>query len=272
MLIKMDARTGIKYRKWQVSSPGAVLLLVHGLGAHSGRWEFLSNFFLNKGVSSYAIELRGFGETTDLKGHIGSFDIWFKDILSLHDIIKKENPGKKVFALGESMGALIAFLMVADNPGLFDGLICISPAFKSNMKFTFLDYLKIFLALVYNPRKQFKMPFDAAMCTRDTDYQKVMDADPREHRMATPKLLVNTAAAMIRAEQFKNKIKIPVLFLLAADDDSLVSPAESKKVFNKLKTEDKKLIQYPDMRHALSIEKDREKVFKEIIEWLRKRI
>ena len=260
------------YRQWQASSPRAVLLLVHGLGAHSERWKFLAEFFLQNGISSYAIELKGFGETEGLKGHIDSFDIYFKDILFLYAIIKKENPGKKVFALGESMGGLIAFLMAAGNPGLFDGLICISPAFKNNLKFTLLDYVRIFTALAYNPKKQFILPFDAVMCTQDTDYQKVMDADPREHRLATPKLLVITAIAMKRAKISKDKVRIPVLFLLASDNDALVSPLEAKNVFNGLKTEDKKLIQYPDMRHALSIEKDRQKVFEEVLKWLQKRI
>jgi len=270
--MKTDERTGIIYRQWQASSPRAVMLLVHGLGAHSERWKFLSEFFLQNGISSYAIELKGFGETTDLKGHIDSFNTYFKDILSLYGIIKKENPGKKVFMLGESMGALIAFLMAADNPDLFDGLICISPAFKNNLKFTPLDYVKIFTAAAYDPKKQFILPFDAAMCTQDTDYQRAMDADPREHRLATPKLLVIMAIAMMRAKMSKDKVNVPVLFLLAADDDSLVVSAAAKKVFNGLRTQDKKLIQYPDMRHALSVEKDRVRVFEEILKWLQKKV
>jgi alpha-beta hydrolase superfamily lysophospholipase len=32
----------IMYRRWNVPSSKAVLLLVHGLGAHSARWDFLA--------------------------------------------------------------------------------------------------------------------------------------------------------------------------------------------------------------------------------------
>jgi len=45
----------------------------------------------------------------------------------------------------------------------------------------------------------------------------------------------------------------------------------SEKVFRGLKTKDKKIIMYPEMYHALSIELAREKVFEDILRWLIKR-
>jgi len=270
--MKSDEATGIIYRQWQASSPRAVLLLVHGLGGHSGRWDFLADYFLNRDFASYAIELKGFGETEALAGHISSFNIYFKDISSLRDIIKKEHPGKKIFIVGESLGGLIAFLLAADKPEFFDGLICISPAFKSKLKFPIPEYLLVFFSAIVNPTRQFNMPFDSAMVTQDEACQKKMDTDPREHRFATASLLVNTAFAMSRAGMVKNRISVPLLFLLADDNDALVDAIVSKKIFAGLKVEDKKLIQYPGMRHALSIEKDREKIFEEILKWLQKKV
>ncbi len=266
-----DERTGIVYRRWIASSPEAVLLLVHGLGAHSGRWEFLSDFFLRNNISSYSIELKGFGETEGVKGHIDSFDIYLEDIRRLYDIITKENPAAEVFLLGESMGALISFVMTGLHPGLFGGLICLSPAFGNRMKFSLGEYIKMFSALLYNPKKQFKMPFDSAMCTRDVEYQKVMDEDPREYRSASSKLLWEIAVAQTRAGILKNRIKTDVLFFLSGKD-MLVDSEASKKIFRGIKTGNKELIEYPDMYHALSIELGRERVFEDILEWMRKRL
>src|SRR3989338_3153640 len=93
--LMLDGKSGILYRKSAPPSPRAVLLLVHGLGAHSGRWQALSDFFFNNNISTYAIELKGFGETRDLRGHIDSFNIYFDDIVSLHDIMVKGNPLKR---------------------------------------------------------------------------------------------------------------------------------------------------------------------------------
>lgn len=266
-----DDKTAIIYRRWEAHPSKAVLLLVHGLGAHTGRWEFLADFFFKNDISSYALELKGFGETRGSRGHIDSFNVYFDDIRRLLNIIKRENPKQKVFLLGESMGGIISFLMAIYEPGLFSGLICISPAFQSRLKFTLLDYLKIFFPLLYNPKKQFDLPFNSEMCTRDIDYQKTMDADEREYRRASSKLLSEFAIAQIRSQILKDRLKTPVLFLVAGVD-KLVDSGESLKIFKGLKVKDKAIIQYPNMYHALSIELGREAVFSDILNWLEKRI
>ncbi|MFH1798515.1 MAG: alpha/beta fold hydrolase [Candidatus Omnitrophota bacterium] len=265
-----DKKTGVVYRRWQAPVPGAVLLLIHGLGAHSARWEFLADFFLARNISSYAVELSGFGETQGLRGHVDSFDVYYDDIRRLLRIIQEENPGTKVFLLGESMGALIAFMLAALEPDLFNGLICVSPAFLNRMKFSLLSYTAIFLSLLYNPKKQFNMPFNPEMCTSDEAYQKQMDSDSREHRLATSKLLFNIALAQARAGIVKNKIKTAVLFLLAGND-KLVDSRVSENIFNVLKIKDKAMFRYPNMLHALSIESGKEKVFEDILSWIFKR-
>ena len=267
----LSSNASIIYREWKIQVPKTALLLVHGLGAHSLRWEFLANFFLQKNISSYAIELRGFGQTSQLKGHIDSFNIYFNDIRTLRNIIKKENTRKKIFLLGESMGAIIAFLLAISDPGLFDGLICISPAFQSRLKFTALDYIKIFLTLIYSPRKQLNMPFDSKMCTQDIAYQREMDSSELEHRLATPKLLANIALAQARAIILKNRLQTPTLFLLAGVD-KLVDSETAKRIFKSLSLNDKEIRRYPDMYHALSIEIGKEKVFEDILKWIENRL
>jgi alpha-beta hydrolase superfamily lysophospholipase len=265
-----DEKGGIRYKHWGAEPPQVVLLLVHGLGGHSGRWDFLGAWFQQNGVSSYAIELKGFGETEGPLGHIDSFNTYYKDIHRLRDIISDENPGKKIFLAGESMGGLISFMEALREPDFFDGLICISPAFVSRLKLSICKYLKIFFAMAFAPGKRFDMPFNSAMCTRDEEYRKVMDSDKREHRMASARLLYSTLAAQVRALAGKLDITIPVLFLLAGEDQ-LVDPGMSEKVFARLKTADKNIIFYPGMYHALSIDSGREKVFEDILEWVRSR-
>lgn len=266
-----DERSGIHYRKWLAAEPRAVLLLVHGMGAHSERWQFLAEYFLEKNISSYAIELRGFGQTHDHKGHIDSFRRYYTDIEVLRDIAVSENSGTNIFLLGESLGALIAFIDVSIFPGLFDGLICVSPAFKSRLRFSLLDYLKIGTFSLILPKKQIRMPFTSSMCTRDEEYQSIMDPDEREHRLATPRLLMETAKAQLVSASAARKIQKPVLFLLAGED-KLVVPQASESIFRKIVSSDKTLIEYPKMYHALSIEEGRERVFSDISEWIDERI
>ncbi len=271
--MKTDSESGILFESRKAISPKSVVLLVHGMGAHTGRWYFLTEYLQENDVSSYSLELRGFGTTDGHRGHVESFEAYFDDILRLREIIAEENPGLPVFIIGESMGGLICFVAAYIHPASFNGLICISPAFGNRMKFTISDYVRAFAYLLIDDTKQHKMPFTAEMCTRDTIYQEVMDKDDREHRLATSRIIWEITKWQMKAgsSKLRNNLKTSLLFLLAGRD-TLVDPKASKSVFRKLKLKDKKLIEYPEMHHALSIDIGRKTVFDDILKWIEERI
>jgi len=269
-MIREDAKTGIIYRKWAAASPKAALLLVHGLGTYGDSWKFAGDFFLKRNISSYAVDLRGFGKTRGLRGHVDSFDIYYDDIKALREIIVRENGPVKIFLTGQSMGGVIVFAASALNPHLFDGTICLAPAFTAKLPFSAVEYADIFASFFYNGKKNFNLPFSAEMCTRDTEHQRAMNSDDLEIRFATSRLLVSIFLAGLRGRFLKNKIDGPVLFLLAGED-ALVSSRACRKVFKGLRTKDKTLIEYPGMHHALNVELDRDKVFADIFKWVRDR-
>jgi alpha-beta hydrolase superfamily lysophospholipase len=261
--------TDILYRKWEVPDPKAFFIFVHGLGAHSGRWEFLANYVTQSGYSSYGIELKGFGFTPQEKGFIRSLSVYEKDICLLRDEVTGKDPGKKIFLLGESMGGLISFFTVLRNKEKFDGLICLSPAFQSKLRFSSLEYLKIAVAAFFKPRRQFKLPFTKEMCTRDIAYQAFIEGHNAEHRTGTARLLFELGRAQLYCFAHRSKFDSNALFLLAGKDQ-LVNNETSKKIFNGVKTADNKLIVYPEMYHALSIDMGRNDVFRDIINWTEK--
>jgi len=264
--------SNVLYRAWTVANPQACLLLVHGMGAHSARWEALAAYFTGKNFSSYAIELKGFGATPERpRGHISSFNIYYQDILKLLSLIKKENPDKKVFIVGESMGGLISFILSCLNPDKFSGQVLISPAFKNGMKFPPASYLTLLTNFLTNSQKVIDMPFTSAMCTRDSDYQKVMDNNPDELRVASVKILLEILVAQMRAGALLKKLSVPTLFLLAGKD-YLVDAEASRKTFSRLPLIDKLILEYPTMHHALSIELEKETVYNDVHEWIKRRI
>ncbi len=268
-----DTESGILYRSWIAPGQKAILILVHGYGAHSGRWGFLADFFLKEGISSFAIELKGFGFTEGLKGHIDSFDIYLEDIKRLFEIARSGNPDKKIFLIGESAGALIATLFTNIEANLPDGLILLSPALKNKLKFSIFDYIKIFVLSLILPKKQITMPFKSDMCSRDIEYQKYMECDKGEHRVASARLLFETAVAQILLRVYKKIIPINLpLAVFLAGSDKIMDAGVSKKFFNKLLVKDKVLIEYPDMYHSLSVDRDRDKVFRDMFEWIKQRI
>jgi alpha-beta hydrolase superfamily lysophospholipase len=255
------------YRTWTVTQPSCVVLLVHGLGAHTCRWEGLAAFLQTAGYAVFALELEGFGVTHALKGHINSFSVYHRHIARLIAIIREQYPDKKIVTIGESMGGLISFLMAIKHPESFQGLVCIAPAFKTTLSLSWWFYCIVYLWLFLNPRKQFRMPFDLSMCTRDTEYPKCMENDGKEHRLASARLLweIDKAQRVSRRRAFE--ITMPVLFLLAGTD-LLVDSRYSRKIFESIASPRKEVKEYPEMFHALSIDTGREKVFEDITEWL----
>lgn len=269
--MKRCEKRDILYRQWGSSSPRAVMLLVHGLGGHSNNWDFWATFLSEHDITCYAIELKGFGNTEGVKGHIDSLNVYIKDIRRLYNIAKREHRGLPIFIAGESMGGLTSFLLAIKKPRLFRGLICVSPGFASSLKFSLVEYLKMISARFYNPKKQFTMPFTNEMCTRDPECLRIMNKDVLEHKLATPKLLQSILLGQLSSHLFKHKIKTDTLFLLAGAD-TFVSSEASKKLFNGIKFEHKRMIEYPEMRHSLTMELGREKVFEDLLKWVEKRI
>ena len=254
--VRMDKEIG--YRQWVVPKPGAVFLLVHGIGAYAERWDAMGVFLAGKGMSSYAFDCP---ETEDYNDNI----------LRLREIIIKDNPGKKIFLVGESLGAIISFLLVSRNPELFDGLVCLSPAFKSKVKLPGMSYLTILASLICNPGKEFSLPFDSAMCTRDIAFRQKIEADKRESRRSSARSIAGVFLYQLLATRSAKKFRSPVLFLVAGDD-KIVDPIASAVIFKRLAATDKTFIEYPGMYHSLSIELGKEKVFDDLLHWVRKRI
>jgi alpha-beta hydrolase superfamily lysophospholipase len=264
--------TDVLYRRWAAPSAKAVFLLVHGLGAHSARWDFLASFLARNGYASYGIELKGFGRTPERpRGHVDSYRVWDRDILALTETAAGENPGQKVFLLGESLGGLVVFNLAARHPDRFAGQVLISPAFKNGLKFPISLYLALPILMVVHPQKAAALPFTSAMCTRDAAYQEVMDRCPDEVRVASLSLLAKALGEQMTASRQAKNHEVPSLFLLAGQD-SLTDARASRKFFKKLMLQDKTLIEYPEMHHALSIEHGRERVFEDILAWVEKKV
>ena len=264
--------TDFLYRRWDAPSPKAVVLLVHGLGGHTARWEFLAGHLAGKGFTSYGLELRGFGATPERpRGHVDSFRVYDRDILALRDVIAREHPGRKAFLLGESLGGLIAFNLAARNPAPFAGVITISPSFGQSMKFPLSSYLTLAAGYPFKPSKTIPVPFTSEMCTRDAAYGAVMNANPDELREASLKLLMGTLGEQRAAKRLARAFPLPILFLIAGID-MLVDVRAERRMFAALPPAVKTIREYPEMYHALSIDLGRERVFADIVDWLNERI
>jgi alpha-beta hydrolase superfamily lysophospholipase len=258
---------GVYYSDWLVSDAKAAIIMVHGMGAQSRRYTWLSERLNAEKISGYAIELQGFGELAgDKKGHIDSMTKYHKALAVLKEHVKAENPGRPVFILGESMGGLIATNQVLSYDSDYKGLISIVPAYKDVLKINGLDRVKIFLLSVFKSSAEIKMPFVNTELTSDPVMLEKLNRDPGEHKIASAALLKDNLLEQLNVMMKIKGLKTPFL-LLVAGKDYLIDTNFAVELFKKVETE-KKYIVYPGSLHALTIEKNREEVFGDIIKWI----
>ena len=269
VLISRDGKAF--FREWPCPIPKAVIILVHGMGGYSGRFFELGPHLSGKGFKTYAIEQKGHGTSSSIRGHISNFKIYTEDLLSLVNTARAENPGKKVFVFGESMGGLILLDFSIHHQELINGIILVSPAVKDKIPMPLSKKANIFLSAVINRMKLFSASFNAEMFTRDPEMIKRINNDPLEVRYFTAWFFLSILKSIIFVNMNPKKISLPVLMLLAGRD-TMISAEAAEAYFKKISSKDKELKWYPEMYHALYVDKDREKVFADIVDWVNKHL
>ena len=119
-----------------------VILAIHGYNDYSNSFKIPGEYLSKNNIALTSFDLNGFGknknkgEWFDLKQHIKDIDFNLKKI-------KNENPDKKIFLMGESMGGAITLSFVNRFKNLpIDGVILIAPAIWN---FTETNFGKVFL-------------------------------------------------------------------------------------------------------------------------------
>jgi len=262
-------QNGIFYRKQKAEKPAASVIMIHGMGAHSGRFEELGALLASRRINGYSIELEGHGELMEgchRQGHVGSIKVYHRCVKNLKKIVMEENPGLPVFMLGESMGGLIAAAHAASFDRDYAGLVLSAPAFGDKFSWGLKERLAIFLRSVISGSFGVKAPYRTEELTSDPVMMEKIRSDKKEHKTASANLLREILLSQLGLIFTARRIKAPVLLLLAGKDTVVYNNA-SLNFFRRLKCA-KSLITYPEMLHALTIEKARADVFDDIVDWV----
>lgn len=102
----------IFYRRWlpETGDPRSVVLVLHGMSEHSGRYARFAEALIADGHAVFALDHRGFGRTSAVTGMgktgPGGFDGVLGAIRSLQDTAAAEFPDLPVIVFGHSMGSM----------------------------------------------------------------------------------------------------------------------------------------------------------------------
>ena len=98
----------IYYQCWLPEGESrAVLLIVHGLAEHSGRYMNVVNHFVPLGYAVYGVDHVGHGKSSGTRVYVERFEDYTDTLKIYFDMVRHWQPEKPVFLVGHSMGGLI---------------------------------------------------------------------------------------------------------------------------------------------------------------------
>ncbi|HEV2369540.1 MAG TPA: alpha/beta hydrolase, partial [Acidimicrobiales bacterium] len=118
----------IAYRTWAPAGPAkAVVLIAHGASEHSGRYGRFAEFLAGRGYAVYALDHRGHGATARATG-VGrggprGWDGIVDDVAELAALAGREQGERPLVLFGHSMGSFVAQLFAQRHGAQLAGLV-----------------------------------------------------------------------------------------------------------------------------------------------------
>jgi alpha-beta hydrolase superfamily lysophospholipase len=205
----------------------AVVVLVHGLGEHTGRYAHVGRAFAAAGYALTGFDLRGHGRSGGPRGHTPSYEKLLDDLQDFLTQMKVRYPKKPMFLYGHSMGGNLALNFVLRRKPKLQGVIVTSPWLETTVP---QPAARIAVARAMSrilPGFTQAAGLDATALSHDA---RVVDAyvhDPLVHDRISVRLFIGMHDAGLWAAEHAAGFALPLL-LMAGTADRIVSPRAAR--------------------------------------------
>ena len=304
MKFKTNDGVEIFYHKWlpQKKKPiKGVVQIAHGMAEHSKRYARFAKALINQGFAVYANDHRGHGQTAGSLENVGYFadkDGWnlvVEDMRKLTQLIKKNHPDIPVFLFGHSMGSFLSrhyiFLYANEikgvilsgtggDPGLLGKigyLVAKRESKKNGKKFRSPRLKDLSFGKFNKAFKPNRTEFDW-LSRDDAEVDKYVD-DPYCGGDFTAGFYEDLLSGLATINDSKNTQNVPQdlpIYLFSGEKDPVGNKTKGVqqvfKAYQKAGIKDVSCKFYPDGRHEMLNETNREEVFGDVVDWLNSHI
>lgn len=244
----------------------ASVLIVHGLGEHSGRYEHVGDQMASAGLDVWSYDHRGNGGSSGRRGHVDRWSELHDDLEERLVAMRAGAGGHPIVLYGHSMGGLVVagYLTLPDRV-MPDLAVLTAPGLDST-----LPGWKKSLARVLGrvtPTMPIPNDIDPTTLSRDPAVGVKVAADPACATSSTTRFGAEALAEQQRVVRECGRITIPMLVLHGLDDGLVLSRAS--EVLAALPNVERRT--YPGLRHELHNEPEGPAIIDEVIAWLRER-
>lgn len=258
----------VYHQEWAAGEkPLARVLLVHGLGEHSGRYQHVGEFFTRAGIDLKGFDLLGHGKSEGKRGHANSYDDYCQEVDFFLEELVSRDASVPVFLYGHSMGGLITlYYSLLKKPKNIKGVVCTSPGLKPGYP---IPAWKTSLGnMLYKIAPGFTMdnglPVD--YISHDKDVVAAYKADPLTHPNITARMGMDLIRNGLMVSDKAHEMTLPLL-LMVGSADRLVDP-QAVIEFGTKADHNITLKVWDDGYHELHNETFKENVLQTITDWI----
>ncbi len=256
--------TELLTRHWPAIDPWAGVLLVHGLGEHSGRYEHVGAQLAAAGIDAHGFDNRGNGGSGGRRGHVDRWSQYLDDLGERLAAARLAVGDRPVVAYGHSLGGLIvAGYCLSDRPKP-DLAVLSAPALDSTLP----GWKKLVAPILGSIVPTLSIPngIDGSTLSRDPSVAARMADDPRCVKVSSARFGAEALAEQARVRAGVGRgLGVPTL-VMHGSDDRLVPPSASA-CFEGAPQTTRRI--YQGLRHELHNEPEGPSVVKDVIDWLR---
>lgn len=248
--------------------PKAIVIIVHGLGEHSGRYNYVTEALNVSGYGVLRFDNRGHGKSGGARGYLKNYCTFTEDTDFIVELAKKQFSDLPIFMLGHSMGGFITASYGVKYPNKLRGQIFSGPAI---IPLPTLEEIKK-IDVEKNSLMSIPNGLSHLIC-RSTKVVDDYNNDPWNLRAFTLKLLTTFSIEGIDwLQKTISTYNYPCL-IMHGEDDQIVPKEASEFFYNQCSSVDKTLNIYPELYHEiLNEEVEKVEILKRITEWIRERI
>jgi alpha-beta hydrolase superfamily lysophospholipase len=240
------------------SQPRAALIIVHGLAEYAGRYRQIAATLADRGISCFAYDQRGHGGRPGTRTHVDRFDDFVDDLNLEAASLARRSPDLPMFVWGHSMGSIVTIGAVLTARHRWRGAITTSNSLEVFRRGP--NPLNPFFRFGSRVLPHIRVPLglDARKISTDEAVQQAYANDPLIPPTASLRLIVEFAAACERCRRSASQLTLPWL-VVHGEADAIAPVRGSRVLFDALRSQDKQLMIYPELRHEVHNERPAER-------------
>lgn len=264
------AGLALPLRGWIAAGPErGRLVAVHGIGGHSGQFRALAETLHPFGWTVWAPDLPGHGLAPGPRGWVGD---WAELGQAVVAALAQGGAGASappLVLLGHSLGGAVCLDLVLRESAIaagLGGLVLSNPALDAGGIAPWRLLVARLLSGLW-PRLTLDTGIAMTSASRDPAALERLRSDPLRHGRCSARLGAGFLTAAASLSRRAPELRLPLL-LLQSGADKVTGPAAAQRLFAAAGSADKTWRLYPESRHELFDDLDRDAVLADLRTWL----